>query len=346
MVKCMVTRVAINGFGRIGRLFYRAALKDPDFRKNFEIVAVNDLAKADNLAYLLKYDSIHGTLPNNIRSEENKIYVDDTEIKVLSIPNPEELPWKDLNIDIVLESTGRFTNRPDAEKHLKAGAKKVVISAPAKNPDITIVLGVNHKLYDPSKHHIISNASCTTNAFAPTVKVLHDNFGVKRGLMVTVHAYTNDQRVLDLIHRKDFRRGRAAGLSIIPTTTGAARAIGLVLPELAGKLDGMAMRVPVGDGSIVYFIAELEKEVTREDINNAFKEAAEGELKGILYYTEDPIVSQDIVGTTYSAIIDGLSTKVLGEKSNFVQVCTWYDNEMGFSHRLVDLMKLIAEKGF
>lgn len=346
MVKCMVTRVAINGFGRIGRLFYRAALKDPDFRKNFEIVAVNDLAKADNLAYLLKYDSIHGTLPNNIRSEENKIYVDDTEIKVLSIPNPEELPWKDLNIDIVLESTGRFTNRPDAEKHLKAGAKKVVISAPAKNPDITIVLGVNHKLYDPSKHHIISNASCTTNAFAPTVKVLHDNFGVKRGLMVTVHAYTNDQRVLDLIHRKDFRRGRAAGLSIIPTTTGAARAIGLVLPELAGKLDGMAMRVPVGDGSIVYFVTELEKEVTREDINNAFKEAAEGELKGILYYTEDPIVSQDIVGTTYSAIIDGLSTKVLGEKSNFVQVCTWYDNEMGFSHRLVDLMKLIAEKGF
>ena len=346
MVKCMVTRVAINGFGRIGRLFYRAALKDPDFQKNFEIIAVNDLAKADNLAYLLKYDSIHGTLPNNIRSEENKIYVDDTEIKVLSIPNPEELPWKDLNIDIVLESTGRFTNRPDAEKHLKAGAKKVVISAPAKNPDITIVLGVNHKLYDPSKHHIISNASCTTNAFAPTVKVLHDNFGVKRGLMVTVHAYTNDQRVLDLIHRKDFRRGRAAGLSIIPTTTGAARAIGLVLPELAGKLDGMAMRVPVGDGSIVYFIAELEKEVTREDINNAFKEAAEGELKGILYYTEDPIVSQDIVGTTYSAIIDGLSTKVLGEKSNFVQVCTWYDNEMGFSHRLVDLMKLIAEKGF
>lgn len=346
MVKCMVTRVAINGFGRIGRLFYRAALKDPDFQKNFEIVAVNDLAKADNLAYLLKYDSIHGTLPNNIRSEENKIYVDDTEIKVLSIPNPEELPWKDLNIDIVLESTGRFTNRPDAEKHLKAGAKKVVISAPAKNPDITIVLGVNHKLYDPSKHHIISNASCTTNAFAPTVKVLHDNFGVKRGLMVTVHAYTNDQRVLDLIHRKDFRRGRAAGLSIIPTTTGAARAIGLVLPELAGKLDGMAMRVPVGDGSIVYFVTELEKEVTREDINNAFKEAAEGELKGILYYTEDPIVSQDIVGTTYSAIIDGLSTKVLGEKSNFVQVCTWYDNEMGFSHRLVDLMKLIAEKGF
>jgi len=346
MVKCMVTRVAINGFGRIGRLFYRAALKDSDFRKNFEIVAVNDLAKADNLAYLLKYDSIHGTLPNNIRSEENKIYVDDTEIKVLSIPNPEELPWKDLNIDIVLESTGRFTNRPDAEKHLKAGAKKVVISAPAKNPDITIVLGVNHKLYDPSKHHIISNASCTTNAFAPTVKVLHDNFGVKRGLMVTVHAYTNDQRVLDLIHRKDFRRGRAAGLSIIPTTTGAARAIGLVLPELAGKLDGMAMRVPVGDGSIVYFVTELEKEVTREDINNAFKEAAEGELKGILYYTEDPIVSQDIVGTTYSAIIDGLSTKVLGEKSNFVQVCTWYDNEMGFSHRLVDLMKLIAEKGF
>jgi len=346
MVRYMVTRVAINGFGRIGRLFYRAALKDSDFLKNFEIVAVNDLAKADNLAYLLKYDSIHGTLPNNIKAEENKIYVDDTEIKVLSIPNPEELPWKDLNIDIVLESTGRFTNRPDAEKHLKAGAKKVVISAPAKNPDITIVIGVNHKLYDPTKHHIISNASCTTNAFAPTVKVLHDNFGVKRGLMVTVHAYTNDQRVLDLIHRKDFRRGRAAGLSIIPTTTGAARAIGLVLPELAGKLDGMAMRVPVGDGSIVYFVTELEKEVTREDINNAFKEAAEGELKGILYYTEDPIVSQDIIDTTYSAIIDGLSTKVLGEKSNFVQVCTWYDNEMGFSHRLVDLMKLIAEKGF
>lgn len=345
MVRYMVTRVAINGFGRIGRLFYRAALKDSDFLKNFEIVAVNDLAKAENLAYLLKYDSIHGTLPNDIKAEGSKIYVGDREIEVLSIPNPEELPWRDLNIDIVLESTGRFTNRPDAEKHLKAGAKKVIISAPAKNPDITIVIGVNHKLYDPTKHNIISNASCTTNAFAPTVKVLHDNFGVKRGLMVTVHAYTNDQRVLDLIHRKDFRRGRAAGLSIIPTTTGAARAIGLVLPELAGKLDGMAMRVPVGDGSIVYFVTELEKEVTREDVNNAFKEAAEGELKGILYYTEDPIVSQDIIGTTYSAIIDGLSTRVLGEKSNFIQVCTWYDNEMGFSHRLVDLMKLIAEKG-
>jgi len=342
----MVTRVAVNGFGRIGRLFYRAALKDPAFFKNFEIVAVNDLARADNLAYLLKYDSIHGTLPNEVKVKNGKICVDDMEMEVLSIPNPEELPWKDLNIDIVLESTGRFTNRPDAEKHLKAGAKKVVISAPAKNPDITIVIGVNHKLYDPAKHHIISNASCTTNAFAPTVKVLHDNFGVKRGLMVTVHAYTNDQRVLDLIHRKDFRRGRAAGLSIIPTTTGAARAIGLVLPELAGKLDGMAMRVPVGDGSIVYFVAELNTEVTKEEINNAFKKAAEGELKGILYYTEDPIVSQDIVGLPYSAIIDGLSTKVLGEKSTFIQVCTWYDNEMGFSHRLVDLMKLIAEKGF
>ncbi|RLE78116.1 MAG: type I glyceraldehyde-3-phosphate dehydrogenase [Thermoprotei archaeon] len=337
----MSIKVAINGFGRIGRIFYRAALKDPEFMKNFEIVAVNDLAPPNMLAYLLKYDSVHGILKNEISWKENAIIVDGHEIKAFQIPDPAKLPWKELGIDIVLESTGRFRDRQSASKHLEAGAKRVIISAPAKEPDITVVMGVNHELYDPEKHYIISNASCTTNALAPVVKVLYENFGFVKGFMTTTHAYTNDQRLLDLVHR-DFRRARAATLSIIPTTTGAAKAIGLVIPELKGRLDGVALRVPVADGSIVDLVAELEKEVTKEEVNEAFKKAAEGNLKGILEYTEEPIVSIDIIGNPHSAIVDGLSTNAIG---NMVKVFAWYDNEWGFSCRLVDLMKYIAEKG-
>ncbi len=337
----MSIKVAINGFGRIGRIFYRAALKDPEFMKKFEIVAVNDLAPPNMLAYLLKYDSVHGILKNEISWKENAIIVDGHEIKAFQIPDPAKLPWKELGIDIVLESTGRFRDRQSASKHLEAGAKRVIISAPAKEPDITVVMGVNHELYDPEKHYIISNASCTTNALAPVVKVLYENFGFVKGFMTTTHAYTNDQRLLDLVHR-DFRRARAATLSIIPTTTGAAKAIGLVIPELKGRLDGVALRVPVADGSIVDLVAELEKEVTKKEVNEAFKKAAEGNLKGILEYTEEPIVSIDIIGNPHSAIVDGLSTNAIG---NMVKVFAWYDNEWGFSCRLVDLMKYIAEKG-
>lgn len=337
----MSVRVAINGFGRIGRIFYRAALKDSEFMKKFEIVAVNDLAAPNILAYLLKYDSVHGILDNEISWKENAIIVDGHEIKAFQIPDPAKLPWKELEVDIVLESTGRFRDRQNASKHLEAGAKRVIISAPAKEPDITVVMGVNHELYDPEKHYIVSNASCTTNALAPVVKVLYENFGFIKGFMTTTHAYTNDQRLLDLVHR-DFRRARAAALSIIPTTTGAAKAIGLVIPELKGKLDGVALRVPVADGSIVDLVAELEKEVTKEEVNEAFKKAAEGSLKGILEYTEEPIVSIDIIGNSHSAIVDGLSTNAIG---NMVKVFAWYDNEWGFSCRLVDLMKYMAEKG-
>jgi len=323
----MTIKVAINGFGRIGRLFYRAALKDPDFMKRFEVVAVNDLTKPEMLAHLLKYDSIHGILKNEIKAKEDAIVVDGNEIKVFQIPDPAKLPWKELGIDIVLESTGRFRDRENASKHISAGAKRVIISAPAKEPDITVVIGVNHKLYDPSKHYIISNASCTTNALAPVVKVLNEKFGIVKGLMTTTHAYTNDQRLLDLVH-KDLRRARAAALSIIPTTTGAAKAIGLVLPELKGKLDGMALRVPVADGSIIDLVAELKQEVTKEEVNEAFRKAAEGELKGILEYTEEPLVSVDIIGNPHSSIVDGLSTYAIG---NMVKVLSWYDNEWGMS---------------
>jgi len=337
----MTIKVAINGFGRIGRLFYRAALKDPDFMKRFEVVAVNDLTKPEMLAHLLKYDSIHGILKNEIKAKEDAIVVDGNEIKVFQIPDPAKLPWKELGIDIVLESTGRFRDRENASKHISAGAKRVIISAPAKEPDITVVIGVNHKLYDPSKHYIISNASCTTNALAPVVKVLNEKFGIVKGLMTTTHAYTNDQRLLDLVH-KDLRRARAAALSIIPTTTGAAKAIGLVLPELKGKLDGMALRVPVADGSIIDLVAELKQEVTKEEVNEAFRKAAEGELKGILEYTEEPLVSVDIIGNPHSSIVDGLSTYAIG---NMVKVLSWYDNEWGFSCRLVDLMKYMADVG-
>jgi len=338
----MVIKVGINGFGRIGRLFFRATLKDEEFNEKFQVVAINDLTDAKTLAYLLKYDSVHGVLNVDVDWKDNSLFVNEREITIFSETDPVNLPWKSLDIDFVLESTGRFRDRENASKHLKAGAKKVVISAPAKEPDVTLVLGVNENVYNPEKHNIISMASCTTNCLAPMVKVLDDNFGMNRGFMTTCHAYTNDQRILDLAHKK-MRRGRAANLSIIPTTTGAAKAIGEVVPKMKGKLNGMAMRVPVPDGSIVDLVAELNENVTKEDVNNVFKSASMKNLKGILEYTEDPIVSVDIVGNPHSCIIDGLSTDVIGEKGNLVKVLGWYDNEYGYSKRLVDLFKYIVE---
>lgn len=337
----MSIKVGINGFGRIGRLFYRASLRDAEFNQLFDVVAVNDITDSRTLAHLLKYDSIHGVLPQEVGWAENSIKVDGKEVQVLSERNPEKLPWKNLGVEIVLESTGIFRDRENASKHLTAGADKVIISAPAKDPDVTIVLGVNHEMYDGDKHRLISMASCTTNSLAPMVKVLHENFTVKRGFMTTVHAYTNDQRVLDLPH-KDLRRARAAAMSIIPTTTGAAKAIGLVIPELEGKLNGVALRVPVPDGSITDFVAEVSKETTVDEVNAAFKEASEKDLKGILQYVEEPIVSSDIIGNPHSCIFDALSTMVIGEEKTLVKVFGWYDNEWGFSCRLVDLFKFIS----
>ncbi|MHA1506837.1 MAG: type I glyceraldehyde-3-phosphate dehydrogenase [Candidatus Asgardarchaeia archaeon] len=333
-------RVAINGFGRIGRVFLRWYFKREN--KDFKVVAINDIADINMMAHLFKYDSIHGKFEGEVKVEGDHFVINGEEIRYLTVRNPEELPWKELEIDCVLESTGLFREREAASKHLTAGAKKVLISAPAKGPDITIVPGINHEDYDPEKHVIISLASCTTNALTPVVKVLDDNFGFKRGLMTTTHAYTNDQRTLDAPHRKDPRRARAAALSIVPTTTGAAVATTLVLPKLKGKLHGVALRVPVGDGSIVDLVAELEKEVTKEEVNNAFKAAAEGSLKGILDYTEDPIVSVDIIGNPHSSIVDGLSTTVID--GNFVKVLSWYDNEVGYSNRLIDMLNIMAKK--
>ena len=335
----MAVKVAINGFGRIGRNFFRACYGNEDI----EIVGINDLTDAYTLAHLLKYDSVHGRFDGTVKAKENSIEVDGKEIQITSIKNPEELPWKDLDVDIVIEATGIFRDRENAGKHLKAGAKKVIISAPGKNPDITVVLGVNEDKYNPKEHNIISNASCTTNCLAPVVKVLNEEFGIEKGYMITVHAYTNDQRILDLPH-KDLRRARAAAVNIIPTTTGAAKAVGEVLPEMKGKLDGSARRVPVADGSLVDLTVVLNKETTAEEINKKMKEASEGNLKGILEYTEDPIVSQDIVGNPHSSIFDALSTKVIG--GNLAHIVAWYDNEWGYSNRLKDLVLYIAEKGF
>ena len=332
-------KVGINGFGRIGRSIIRAA-----FRKgveDLEFIAVNDVADAKILAHLLKYDSVHGRFEQEVKVEDDNIVVGDKRIKVLNVKDPAELPWKQLGVEYVVESTGLFTEREKAELHLKAGAKKVIISAPAKNPDITIVMGVNHEKYDPQSHHIVSNASCTTNCLATVVKVLHSKFGVKRGLMTTIHAYTNDQRVLDLPH-KDLRRARAAALSMIPTTTGAAVGIGEVIPELKGKLNGMAIRVPTPNVSLVDLVVELEKEATVEEINQSFKESSEGELKGILAYTEEPLVSIDFNGTFFSSIVDGLSTMVIEKR--MVKVLAWYDNEMGYAMRIVDLLQYMKEK--
>lgn len=338
----MAVKIGINGFGRIGRIFYRAALEDGEFKEKFDVVAVNDVTDSKTLAHLLKYDSVHGVLQREISWTDSSIKVDGREIKVLSEKDPAKLPWRSLGVEIVLESTGLFTDRAGAGKHLEAGARKVIVSAPAKDPDVTLVLGVNHKVYDESKHNIISMASCTTNCLAPMVKVLHENFGVKRGLMTTCHAYTNDQRILDLAH-KDLRRARAGALSIIPTTTGAAKAIGLIIPELQGKLNGVALRVPVPDGSITDLTAELGEEADIPAINDAFRKAAEGDLKGILQYTEDPIVSTDIIGNPHSCIFDASSTMVMQGQSTWAKVFGWYDNEWGFSCRLVDLFKLIAK---
>ena len=334
----MATKIGINGFGRIGRNVFRASLAKADI----EIVAINDLTDAKTLAHLLKYDSVHGIFDAEVKAGENCIYVNGKEIKVLAEMDPAKLPWGELGVDIVVESTGRFTQRDKAAAHLAAGAKKVIISAPAKEEDITIVMGVNHEKYDAANHHVISNASCTTNCLAPFAKVLNDNFGIKRGLMTTVHAYTNDQRILDLPH-KDLRRARAAGQSIIPTTTGAARAVALVLPELKGKLNGFAMRVPTPNVSVVDLVAELEKPATAEEINAKLKEAAEGELKGVLGYTDEPLVSKDFCGNANSSIVDGLSTMVI--EDNMVKVVSWYDNEWGYSNRVLDLASYIASKG-
>lgn len=328
-------KIAINGFGRIGRNVFRIA----NLSEDIEVVAVNDLADANMLAHLLKYDSVHGTYHKEVYAEGNEMFVDGKKIQMYSEREPERLPWGELGIDIVIEATGRFTKRELAEKHMHAGAKKVIITAPATNEDITIVMGVNEQQYDAKKHHIISNASCTTNCLAPFAKVLHQTFGIKRGLMTTVHAYTNDQQILDLPH-KDYRRARAAGLSIIPTTTGAAKAVALVLPELKGKLNGFAMRVPVPAVSVVDLVAELERPVSADEVNKALKEAAEGELKGILGYSEEPLVSVDYKGNPHSSIIDALSTMVLDNQ--MVKVVSWYDNEWGYSNRVVDLARYIG----
>ncbi len=334
----MSVRVAINGFGRIGRSFYRIVHSDPDV----EIVAINDLTDSKTLAHLLKYDSVHGKFEAEVYADEDGIVVDGKKIRVYADPNPEELPWKDLEVDVVLESTGRFRDREGAEKHIKAGAKRVVISAPAKEPDITIVMGVNHKDYDPNSHRIISNASCTTNCLAPVAKVLLENFGIVSGFLTTVHAYTMDQRLLDAPH-KDLRRARAAAVSMVPTTTGAAKAVGLVIPELKGKFNGISIRVPTPDVSLIDFVCVVEKETTADEVNRVLKEAAEEELNGILAYSEEPLVSVDYIGNPHSAIVDGLSTDVID--GNLVKVIAWYDNEWGYSNRLVDLIKYMAKVG-
>jgi glyceraldehyde 3-phosphate dehydrogenase len=334
----MAIKVGINGFGRIGRNIMRAAMGD----SNIDIVAVNDLTTTDTLAHLLKYDSILGNLKADIAAKGDRITVNQDEFQVLSIKDPAQLPWKDLGVDVVFESTGIFTDRDAAAKHVTAGAKKVVITAPAKKPDITIVLGVNDDKYDAARHTIISNASCTTNCLAPIAKVLHENFVIKKGWMTTVHSYTNDQQLLDLPH-KDLRRARAAALSIIPTTTGAATAVGEVLPELKGKLDGIAMRVPTPNVSVVDLAAILDKKTSKEEVNAAFKAAADGPLKGILQFVEAPLVSIDFKGNDHSSILDAAYTSVMD--GDFVKVLSWYDNEWGYSSRCVDLLRFLQKKG-
>lgn len=333
----MSIKVGINGFGRIGRNVLRAALHDEDI----DFIAVNDISDAKTLAHLLKYDSIHRILEEEVEGSDDLIKIAGREIKVLKIKDPADLPWKDLGVDIVIEATGLFRDRESASKHLSAGARKVVIAAPAKGEDITIVMGVNEKDYLDSEHHIISNASCTTNCLAPIAKVLHDTFGIEKGIMTTIHAYTPDQVLLDAPHKSDLRRARAAALSVVPTTTGAAKAVSLVIPELKGKLNGMAFRVPTPNVSVVDLVAWLKQEVTVEQINQALKAAAQGHLKGILDYNELPLVSCDYNDNPYSSIVDGLSTMVVD--GNMVKVVSWYDNEWGYSCRLVELVKYITK---
>lgn len=333
----MAIRIGINGFGRIGRNVLRASLHD----KDLEFVAINDLTDAKTLAHLLKYDSIHGTLGVPVEARENQILIDGKPLKVLAKKDPKELPWKDLGVELVIESTGRFTDREGASKHLSAGAKRVIISAPANDSDVTIVLGVNESMYDPKTHEIISNASCTTNCLAPVAKVLQEAFGIKYGIMTTIHSYTNDQQLLDLPH-KDLRRARAAGMSMIPTSTGAAKALHLVLPELKGKMDGMAIRVPTPNVSLIDLTVEAEKDCDVASVNAAFKRAADGSLKGILQYCDEPIVSADKNGDAHSATFDSLLTSVLQRR--MIKVLAWYDNEWGYSCRVRDLAKFIAAK--
>jgi glyceraldehyde 3-phosphate dehydrogenase len=332
-------RVGINGFGRIGRNFWRA-VNAADGDRGIEIVAANDLGDIATMAHLLKYDTVLGTLPVDVSVSGDTIRAGDAQIKILAEREPGRLPWRELGVEVVIESTGRFTTGPAARAHIDAGAKKVIISAPAKDEDITIVMGVNDDAYDPAVHDVISNASCTTNCVAPMAKVLLENFGITKGLMTTIHAYTNDQVILDFPH-KDLRRARAAAQNIIPTTTGAAKATALVLPELKGKLDGLSMRVPVPDGSVTDLVVELGREVTKDEVNAAYRAAAEGTLKGYLYYTEDQIVSSDIVGSPASCTLDASLTMVIG---NQVKVIGWYDNEWGYSNRLVDLTALVGSR--
>jgi glyceraldehyde 3-phosphate dehydrogenase len=334
----MATKVGINGFGRIGRNVVRAGLHNP----NIEFVAANDLTDTKTLAHLLKYDSILGPLHGDVKLEADAIVVNGKRIKIFAVKDPAVIDWSSVGAEVVVESTGHFTDAKDAAKHLRGSVKKVIISAPAKNEDITIVLGVNDSAYDPKKHNIISNASCTTNCLAPVVKVLYEKFGIEKGSMTTIHSYTNDQNVLDFPH-KDLRRARAAALNMIPTTTGAAKAIGLVMPQLKGKLDGYAMRVPTPNVSVVDLVALTTKNTTTEEVNAALKAAAEGELKGILAYTEDPVVSTDMLHNPNSSIVDSDLTKVLG--GNLVKVVSWYDNEWGYSMRVVDLVEFLAKKG-
>jgi glyceraldehyde 3-phosphate dehydrogenase len=335
----MAVKVGINGFGRIGRNVLRAATMAK--QTEIEFVGVNDITDTRTLAHLLKYDSVHGRFPGTVEAKDDAIIVNGRAIKVSAIKEPEKLPWKELGVEFVLESTGRFTDKENAAKHLTAGAKKVVISAPAKGEDITICMGVNNDKYDPARHHIISNASCTTNCLVPVVKVVMDNFGFRHGFMTTVHSYTNDQQILDLPH-KDLRRARAAALSIIPTSTGAAKATGLVIPEVKGKIDGVSLRVPTPDVSIVDLTAEVEQPTTVEAVNAAFKKAAAGPLKGILDVNDEPLVSVDYIGSLYSSVVDSMSTQVIDR--TFVHVSSWYDNEMGYSARCVDLLAYIGRR--
>ncbi len=332
----MAVKIGINGFGRIGRMVFRAAYA----RDDVEFLALNDLTDPNTLAHLLKYDSVHGILKAEVKAEEDAIIVNGKKIRVISEKDPGKLPWKDLNVDIVLECTGLFRDRSQASKHLDAGAKKVIISAPAIDPDITLVMGVNHKQYDLKNHHIISNASCTTNSLAPICKVLLDRFGIEKGLMTTIHSYTTDQRLLDFPH-KDLRRARAAAVSMIPTTTGAAKAVSLVIPELAGKMNGMALRVPTPNVSLTDLVVQLSRPASAQDVNEAFEEASKGSMKGIIEYSNEPLVSSDFNGITASTVVDALSTMSIGD--DMVKVLGWYDNEFGYANRLVDLAAYVAK---
>jgi glyceraldehyde 3-phosphate dehydrogenase len=337
----MTTRIGINGFGRIGRQSLKAILERHPH--TLEVVAINDITDTQTNAHLLKYDSTYGRFPGEVSATEDSLVVNGHKIQVVAQRDPAQIPWSDFGVDLVIESTGLFTDASKASAHLKGGAKKVIISAPAKGEDLTIVLGVNENVYDPARHTIISNASCTTNCLAPAAKVLNDTFGIERGLMNTIHSYTNDQRILDQVH-KDLRRARTAGANIIPTTSGAARALSLVIPELKGRFDGMSLRIPTATVSVVDFVATIRKEATKEQINQAFKDAAAGPLKGILNYTDEPLVSSDFRGDPHSSTIDGENTMVLG--GSMVKVLAWYDNEWGYSSRVADLTNFIAQKGF